>query len=150
MKEVRLLSLHSPFDWRRPKRYLCFLIRFVTQSYWNHSAVFLEFAGTDYVVEADINGVVIIPFENYKRHGIIKLSDNTFTVDYSRIEKKIGVAQYDFRNLIIHQTLKEVFGIFITPKQGRKGERFTCSEFVAYVLDLPEPWTYTPRQISEL
>jgi hypothetical protein len=150
MKEIRLLSLHSPFDWRKPKRYLCFLIRFITGSYWNHSAIFLKEGENDYIIEADTHGVSMIPFENYKRHGTIKLSDKTFLVEYERIKTKIGVAKYDFRNLIIHQTLKEVFGIFITPKQGRKGERFTCSEFVAYVLDLPEPWTYTPRQISEL
>ena len=150
MKEVRLLSLHSPFDWRKPKRYLCFLIRFITRSYWNHSAILVNNDGVDEVVEVDTKGVVKVPFEKYKRHGIIKLSENTYQVPWERISKHIGVAKYDFRNLIFHQTLKEVFGIFITPKQGRKGERFTCSEFVAYVLDLPEPWTYTPRQISEL
>lgn len=150
MKEVKILSLHSPFDWRKPKRYLCFLIRFITRSYWNHSAIVVHIDNENYVVESDLNGVVIIPFENYSHNGIIKLSDSTFSVDWHRIESKVGVAKYDFRNLVVHQTLKEVFGIFITPKQGRKGEKFTCSEFVAYVLDLPEPWTYTPKQISEL
>jgi len=150
MKEVRLLSLHSPFDWRKPKRYLCFLIRFITRSYWNHSAILVNNDGVDEVVEADMNGVVKVPFEKYKRHGTIKLSENTYQVPWERISKHIGVAKYDFRNLFFHQALKEIFGIFITPKQGRAGEKFTCSEFVAYVLDLPEPWTYTPKQISEL
>lgn len=150
MKEVRLLSLHSPFDWRKPKRYLCFLIRFITRSYWNHSAILVNIDGTDYVIESDMNGVVMIPFENYKRHGIIKLSENTYQVPWERISKHIGVTKYDFRNLIFHQTLKEVFGIYITPKQGRKGEKFVCSEWDAYVIDKPNPWSWTPRQISEL
>lgn len=150
MQPVQILSLHSPFDWRKPKRYLCYLIRFITRSYWNHSAIFLVRNGEQYVIESDIGGVTMIPFKNYQRNGIIKLSDTTFTVDWERIEKHIGVAKYDYRNLLLHQTLKELFGIFITPKQGRKGEKFTCSEFVAYVLDLLYPWTYTPKQISEL
>jgi len=150
MVEVRILSLHSPFDWRQPKRYLCWAIRKVTGSYWNHSALVVHKDRTDYVVESDINGVVMVPFENYTQNGIIKLSDTTFMIEWERISTKIGVAKYDFRNLIVHQTLKELFGIFITPKEGKKGEKFTCSEFVAYVLDLPKPWTYTPKQISEL
>lgn len=149
--DIKILSLHSPFNWKQPKRYLCWAIRAITRSYWNHSAIFVKRGDDEFVVESDVYGVVMIPFENYKQNGVIKLSDSYFSVDWNRIESKIGVAKYDFRNLLIHQTLKEVFGIFITPsKEGRKGERFTCSEFVAYVINLPNPWMYTPKQMSEL
>jgi len=148
---IRILSLHSPFQWNKPKRWLCWAIRKVTNSYWNHSAIVITIDSIEYVVESDVYGVQMIPYENYKQNGIIKLSEKTYTVDYERIKNKIGVAKYDFRNLFYHQVLKEVFGIFITPKnKGEKGERFTCAEFVAYVLDLPEPWKWTPKQISEL
>jgi hypothetical protein len=150
MKEIKVLSLHSPFDWRKPKRYLCFLIRFITRSYWNHSAILANIDGIDQVVEADIDGVVKIPFEEYKQNGVIKLSEKTYQVDWERISKHIGVAKYDYRNLFFHQALKEIFGIYITPKPGRKGEKFVCSELVAYALKKPEPWSWTPRQISEL
>ena len=150
MKEVRILSLHSPFDWKKPKRYICFLIRFITNSYWNHSALFVNIGGVDYVVESDIGGVSMIPWTNYKKYGIIKLSENTYQVDWERISKHIGVTKYDYRNLIVHQLLKELFGIYIAPKQGKKGEKFVCSEFVAYSIKLPIPWTWTPKQIAEL
>lgn len=148
---IQILSLHSPFDWKRPKRWLCYFIRKISNSYWNHSGIYVSIGHENYIVESDINGVQMIPYSNYQRHGIIKLSDATYEVEWERIEKHIGVTKYDFRNLILHQTLKEVFGIFLPPKnKGRKGEKFTCSEFVAYVIDLPEPWKYTPRDMSEL
>lgn len=151
IKQIQILSLHSPFNWKKPKRYLCYLIRYVTNSYWNHSAIYIEDGIDKYVIESDIGGVVMIPYSNYQKNGIIKLSEKIYPVEWTRISKHIGVAKYDYRNLLVHQTLKEIFGIFLPPKsKGRKGEKFTCSEFVAYVLDLPQPWTYTPKQISEL
>lgn len=149
MKQTFIVSLHSAFEWKKPIRYLAWAIRKVTKSYWNHTAILHD----GIIYESDVQGIVMIPFENWCNQigkSTIQISLPESKPNIKRAIQKVGIAKYDFRALLIKHLIYTYFGVWIKSRKGKEGERFTCSEFAAYVIDTENPHLKTPSDMSKL
>jgi hypothetical protein len=146
----QVISVHTPFEWNKPLRYLSVLIRFFTKSFWNHSAIIYVASGIPFVAESDINGVVMYPLKNMSPNKTIRIYSLNLPVDSGRIVSRVGISKYDFRALFIHHLVNIYFGIWIGPKSpGAAYERFTCSEFVAWCLNFPSAYRTRPDELDK-
>jgi hypothetical protein len=90
------------------------------------------------------------PLDNLTDDKILKIYKLNESVEPKRIIERIGKTKYDFRSLLFQQVLAIYFGIWIGPKEsGKEYEKFTCSEFIAWILRLPEAFKYKPIDVDK-
>lgn len=151
--KLLVLSVHSPFDWKRPLSWVSLIIRKVTRFHWHHSAfLYIPDIGEMIIIESDFKGVVSTSFSEWTRekeitiHGLGPGQKSDFVLD--KILSRVGNTPYDYRGLVFHHLVNQIFGIWIGPKKaGEAYERFTCSELVAWGLEWPEAYKTTPKDI---
>lgn len=143
-----IASVHTPFNWFKPLRYISFLIRKVTGFYYNHNFIIYKLYDNYFVVESDIKGVVIKSLAEVPDDLVLKIHKLNHRVEPKRITERIGKTKYDFRSLLFSQLISAYTGIWIGPsKPGKEFERFTCAEFVGWVLKRMEAYKDTPADI---
>jgi hypothetical protein len=160
-----IVLFHTKFNPIQPISWLAAFIRFFERNYWNHAAiVYKTDLNTLFLVEALAGGVAIDylsgrVFEQDIK--ILRLKSEFLQNPYyknciaDRIHKGIGT-RYDFSGCLIFQLFKQC-GEVLSPDLklwfGRKGSRaanrFYCSEFVAWCLDLPKWWELAPDDVDK-
>lgn len=150
MKDGTILSTAKHFLWYNPMTYLPCLIRKFTKGMVSHSAVVINIDGIPFVAESKMPKVTLTPFEQWQNQkmDIYMTIPQSVPEDFRyRVLSKIGVAKYDYRLLFLIQPFYLLTGIWVNVGQGKKGEPFTCSEFVGYVLDIPKPHQLVPNDL---
>lgn len=146
-----ILSTAKHFVWYKPQTWLPVIIRYFTKGFVGHSAVIINIDGISMVAESKVPQVTVQTFSSWYKGGMdvyVTRPDLSIPTDFrEKVLKKIGSAKYDYRLLFFTQPLYILTGLWIAPKQGKSGEPFTCSEFVAYTLGVQEPWKETPMSL---
>jgi len=153
-KEVSIVFFTTPFNWKRPSRWIAPLIRKITGSPFSHVGIAFKEEKESMFAESALCGVRIIPFSAIES-DIVLTSINPQVSDKNAVEaiveramSRVGRTSYDFRNLFIKQLVFQLFGVWIPEKKaGKELERFICSEYVAWCLDLEEPHKYSPASL---
>jgi len=139
IKTGQVVSVHLPFKWYKPWRYLGVGIRAFTSSYWSHTSIFIWVHGHLCVAEADPR-VKITPFFDWSRDKIIKVSE--YVMPQTIVEKRMGhiimskqgYTKYDFLSLLFFQPIYQITGIWIGRKHNKNHDaRLYCSEYVAWI-----------------
>ncbi len=149
-----VLSVYSPLNKRKLLSWVSWAIRKVLRFHWHHSAfLYVPDDGDMMVLESDTKGVVMTPFKNWAKekeitiHGFGTKSLPEYLV-LEKILSRVGEAKYDYRGLIVHHFINQVFGIWIGPKKpGKAYDRFTCSELVCWGLGWPLAYKSTPKDV---
>lgn len=146
---MRILLVHTPFNWKRPLTIISYLIRRVTGSYWNHCAVLIELNGYHFIVESDIKGVVITPYKNWVKEQEVRIYKVPDTdILKSRVLSKCGKVGYSFKDLFWFMPLYLITGQFYGQKVDGFSNKPTCYEFVAWLIGLRNWYKMTPNEFE--
>lgn len=133
---MKIILVHNPFEWQKPRTWLALIIRLVTKSNWNHCAVAVMIDGVECVSDFQ---------EHYKLRPMSEwiLEDTSRKVRFKEIDsekdQRFIVDQilfasgrfkgYDWLKLVNHLT-KRKFGFTIFKENEN---RFVCSEWVRFI-----------------
>lgn len=134
--KMKIILVHNPFNWKKPRTWLALIIRLVTKSQWNHCALAVELDGVECVSDFQ---------EHYKLRPISEwlYEDTSRKVRYKEfvsehadrwIVDQIMFASgrfkgYDWLKLVNHLTKRKLgFTVF---KENDK--RFVCSEWIGFL-----------------
>ncbi len=147
---MKILLVHTPFNWKRPLTLIAYLIRKVTGTYWNHCAVLIELNNYFFVVESDIKGVTITPYKNWVKEQTIKIYRVPDTdVLKSKVLSKCGKVGYSFKDLFWFMPIYLFTGQFYGQKVDGFSNKPTCYEYVAWVLGLTSWYKMTPNTFEK-
>lgn len=148
---MKIILVHTPFNWKRPLTILAHLIRKVAGTFYNHCAIIIELNGTNYVLESDINGVVMTPLRYWvKEQTVTVYQELSSSMKTARAMSRLGVSKYDFLSLFWFQPIYNLTGKYYGFTKERKAEkRFYCYEYVAWVLVFKDWFKITPNQFVE-
>lgn len=148
--ELSVALVHTPFNWRKPLTIISYLIRKVTGSYWNHCAVLIEINNVLFVVESDIKGVVMLPFENWAtKNQEIKVFQVLSGADKNqKLLYKVGKVGYSFIDLFWFMPIYLFTGQFYGQKVDGFSNKPTCYEFVAWWLGMKDWYRMTPTDFE--
>ncbi|MBI1837796.1 MAG: hypothetical protein HYR91_11095 [Flavobacteriia bacterium] len=132
-------------------------ISFMTNSEITHSAIFIIYKGLPHVIDAQKDGVQLRNFQKWQlkhNYSIIANEIQWNNDPYDLAYPILGATGYDFESLIIRQPIKlvinKITGQNLTLRRKKnESTRMTCSEFIATILDLPNPQNWTPGMIYE-
>lgn len=152
IEELYVISVHHPFIWYKPMRYICAAIRFFTKSFWNHTALLVkEDKKSLYVVEMGAKGIEMTLFDDWGEDKIIYVNKTPYKYDKDRAGFLIKIMlelrlKYDYRGTFWYQLLYSI-GKWINAKfktkiswmgftdAGRAAQKFYCSELVGYIFN---------------
>ena len=129
------------------------MIRWFTGSRVNHTALVIELFDKLYVVDSQADGTNLRTVEGWdKKYGYNYLIHRTPLFTEEQREKAlsvIGTTPYDFKSLLWYQPVYILTGRW----RGRRGtdaeKRMYCSEYVAWVFDLPNWWKASPEAVKQ-
>ncbi len=77
---MKIILVHNPFEWSKPRTWLALIIRLVTQSHWNHCAVAVTIDNkecvSDFQERYKLRPMVEWSFEDAKRKIAFKYMDS--------------------------------------------------------------------------
>lgn len=147
---MKILLVHTPFNWKRPLTLIAYLIRKVTGTYWNHCAILIELNSYFFVVESDIKGVTITPYKNWVKEQTVKIYKVPDTdVLKSKVLSKCGKVGYSFKDLFWFMPIYLLTGQFYGQKVDGFSNKPTCYEYVAWVLGLTSWYKMTPNDFEK-
>ena len=129
------------------------LIKKFTKSEFSHTALYLEIWGQPYVIDAQKDGVNVRPFEEWvKKYNYSytisrseSLNDDQIKEICKRALSKTGHTAYDIESLILRQPWKLLTGKW--KEVGNTEEKMYCSEFVAWVYQIPNYFKMSPEDL---
>jgi len=133
---MQILLVHNLFEFTKPKTWLAWIIRIVTNSEWNHCAVCIEIDGEQWVSDFQAH-YKLRPYDewlNEDKRRVFKLVYVESQVQFLQ-QKNEAIAGggrylgYDWLKLVNHLT-KRKFG-FVIFKENEN--RFICSEWVLFL-----------------
>lgn len=130
---MKIILVHNPFQWKKPRTWLALIIRLVTKSNWNHCAVLLKIDGcpcvSDFQERYKLRPFVEWLNEDLERNWII-VEDGIDKDLLTEVTYASGRYKgYDWLKLVNHLTKRKLgFTIF---KENEK--RFVCSEWVRFL-----------------
>jgi len=133
---MQILLVHNPFEFTKPKTWLAWIIRIVTNSEWNHCAVCIEIDGEQWVSDFQAH-YKLRPYDewlNEDKRRVFKLVYVESQVPFTRQKNEVLAGSgrylgYDWLKLVNHLT-KRKFG-FVIFKENEN--RFICSEWVLFL-----------------
>jgi len=152
MENLQILMVHTPFNWKRPLTIISHLIRKVTCHFFNHGSVRILLEGKWFIVESDIKGVILIPYEDWVKEQIVdvwippnaheieaaNLPFNNKTVR-QRLLSKVGKTKYDFLSLFWFMLVYKLTGKFYGFTSERKATKtLYCFEYIAWAFGYKE------------
>lgn len=148
---MKILLVHTPFDWKRPITTLPHLIRKVAGVYNNHGSFLID----GKIYESDINGVVEVPISKWAKNQTITVYDvpknkTEYNGNSEWLAKQlVGKHKYDFFSLFVWQPIYLGLGWYLGPKNRKASKRFYCFEYLAYVLGNENYYKITPKEFNE-
>ena len=133
---MQILLVHNPFEFTKPKTWLAWIIRIVTNSEWNHCAVCIEIDGEQWVSDFQAH-YKLRPYDeclNEDKRRVFKLVYVESQVQFLQQKNEVIAGSgrylgYDWLKLVNHLT-KRKFG-FVIFKENEN--RFICSEWVLFL-----------------
>jgi len=140
------------------KSFLSKAIRFFTKSKISHSelliktwdyplcygAIGIGVRGTD-IVRWISDKYIIVRRPNKYLTGINKEEEKRIA---TKACSRLGI-KYDFMSLLYYQVIYQLFGKWKGKTEQKALNRMYCSEFVAWVYDLPNWWEKSPEDLLE-
>lgn len=131
------------------------LIKMFTKSKFSHTALYLEIWGQPYIIDAQKDGVNVRPFEEWSKkynYSYTVSRDNSLDSDKikelcKRALSKTGHTAYDIESLILRQPWKLLTGKW--KEVGNNEEKMYCSEFVAWVYQVPDYFKMSPEDLYD-
>ena len=120
----------------------------VTRGTWSHACIVAETWGQLGVIEAQANGVNFKLWDIWTAKWGYKYeafrTTETFDKKALMIEAfaKCGETKYDWFTFF-----RRAFGSRKQRSESNETKRFICSEFVAYVWDIPDGYDITPEEL---
>jgi len=142
------------------------IIRFVTGGKKSHTALAIKAGDINdpnspiFIIDSQRNGVNLKTIENWeKKYNYTyqihrkQFSSKDAQLDYNkhiqkRMLSKMGITGYYFMGLI-WQVWYNLTGRWRGKTEKKAEKRMYCSEFVAWVLEIPEWWTYHPQKLFD-
>lgn len=129
------------------------IIGFFTKSEITHSAMVIEVWGMICVIDAQADGVNIRPFDEWEKKYNYKwictrpvyqqyLDQKSIAI---RATSKSGSTAYDFNGLLIRHPFRLISNRY--KMRFRETEKMYCSEFVAWVYNIPHFYRLTPNDL---
>jgi hypothetical protein len=148
---MKILLVHTPFDWKRPITILSHLIRKVARTFYNHASFLVEIKGVLYILESDINGVVKVKYVDWVKEQIISVYEIPDELQFksgNRAKAMIGHFSYSFFDLLWFMPIY----IFTNKWYGRTIEEAsnkpTCYEYIARVMEFKNWYRMTPNELK--
>lgn len=131
------------------------LIKKFTKSKFSHTALYIEIWDQPYVIDAQKDGVNVRPFKDWmdKYNYSFVVSRDTTLSEYhtkqlsKRALLKTGHTAYDLESLLLRQPWKLLTGKWKTAKNEE--EKMYCSEFVAWVYEIPNYYKMSPEDLYD-
>ncbi len=155
IKNGTIILVHNPFNWRDPMTYLGYIIRKISNTYWNHCAIVVDQNGIFYVVEATYPRIKITAYNVWV--GLYERKTQLINIDHNldeailkaRIVKHLGV-KYDLLSLAVHLPLFLFTRKWWGSKSKRGIDKPYCFELVAWIYDLPNWFNIFPNEFVEI
>lgn len=135
-KTGMLISVHLPFVWYKPWRYLSFAIRFFTKSKWGHSAGLISIWGEWCAIE--MNPTPQIPtWDKWCKDKVIRVSRYKGYYDEKRwaitmmSKQNDSETKYDYFSLFIWQLIYQLTGYWLG-RTKNADKKLYCSEYQAW------------------
>lgn len=147
IEDLDVLHVHTPFNWRKPQRYLSAAIRFMQKlrygpeaAFYSHTAIAVWHGPELYIYEADPEikktkfsewvldkeiAIARTPGKFFVAHGT-QSKDDLKTI----IKSKVGL-RYDYISLVFYQILLILSGKWYGTKNSNS---FYCSEFTSWIM----------------
>lgn len=129
-------------------------IQLFCRSRINHSAMVIEIHNTLYIIESDQNGVNVKLLETWLNKAnynfyISRPDPDVFSIDQitSRALSRVGYTPYDFAALFFHQIHYQFTGKWKGKKGNSAADKMYCSEFIAWVFNLPLFYLNSPQDL---
>jgi len=146
---MKALIVHTPLNWKRPLTFISWAIRKFAKTYYNHAAFLITIDKNQFIVEADMHGVILIPFKDWIKEQ--KVTVYKVPKSYrAKALSKVGNTKYDFASLLFYQLINTVTGKYYGYTDERKAaEKFYCYEYLAWVLGLSKWYSMLPNPFKE-
>lgn len=149
---------YVPFNIKKPLTIVSHLIRKFTGLRWHHTNHFVWWKNCLMINEIDAGKVLVYPAANGNLKRQIKVFVPHYRNDSSeqfkqrasdiKLVNRIGKTKYDYRGLFLHHVVDLIFGIWIGPKcPGKAYEKFVCSEYTAWVENIPDAYKFRPKDV---
>lgn len=146
---MKAIIVHTPFNWKRPLTIVSWLIRKFTKTYYNHAAFIVTIDHNEFVLEADMKGVILIPLKDWVKEQVVTVYKMP---KYYRAKamSKVGNTKYDFASLLFYGLINTLTGKYYGYTDDRKAaERFYCYEYLAWVLGIPKWYSMLPNPFKK-
>jgi hypothetical protein len=146
---MKIVLVHSPLRfWKRPLSLIGFLIRKFTKTYYNHASFLVEIAEKKFILESDIEGVVLVPYEHWCKEQVVTIYDfDANTEHLKRALSKVSVSKYDFVYLFWFGLVRAITGKYYGYTVERKAaKKFYCYEYLAWVIGLEDYYKILPNE----
>lgn len=151
---MKIVLVHTPFDWKRPITTLPHLIRKVAGVFNNHGS--FEIDGKIY--ESDISGVVEIPLSEWKKNQTITIYEYKDLgpaghpipkVVEMTAKNLVRKHKYDFLSLFVWQPIYLATGWYLGYRNHKASQRFYCFEYLAYCMGIENWYKITPKEFNQ-
>lgn len=144
-----ILLLHIPFRWYDLRSYLSWIIRKVTKSKWNHTAVLYKLDHVVLVVEALSKGVIATGFQRWEKKHVgysYKIFRTKRVEPKKTLEFSFG-KKYDFWSTIFYQVIYILTKRWLGRIDKQSETKVNCSELAALYLEMPNAYAASPEDI---
>jgi hypothetical protein len=147
---MKILLVHTPFNWRRPLTLVAYLIRKVTGTYYNHACFLHEVDGHQLILESDIKGVVKTHLVDWAKQQIVAVYviKDMPEAAVKRAYSFVGQFSYSFMDLLWFMPLYLLTNKFYGRTVDEAKNKPTCYEYLARVLDMQNWHRMTPNEFS--
>lgn len=132
-------------------------IQWFTKSRINHTAIVLKINNVTLIADSQANGTNLKTLENWKKkysynymiHRRKVMGAATRAHITRKVFSRMGITGYDFASLLIWQPWYIISGRWKGKKKKEAEKRMYCSEFAAWVYDVPGWWEKSPQALMD-
>ena len=148
MQILGLIFVNNPPQWRFPVSSVTLwpLIRLVTGSKWNHSALLCDINGERVVVEAVGSGVIMTAVSHWQQRARRRIEVMPYEGDGAWLIPILGTP-YDRKSLVVLKLLKMITGTWYGPVGEAAKQAVMCSELCALAVGHPHWWDVSPEEL---
>lgn len=149
--------VNRPFSLMKPGTIVPYLIRKVTNTFWNHALLLIKIDNVWYILEADTPRVQMIPLSAYEDTKLIEVypiegeSPEGYSNLFELQKKAMSViykVKYSLADLLWFMPIYIAFNKFFGRRYESFKNKMTCYEYVAWVLSLENWFRMTPNEFN--
>ena len=127
-------------------------IRLFTRSRVNHTAIVIEVWNELFIIDSQADGTNLRPIKEWNdkyNYSYIIHRPKTFTTQQrEKAVSVIGTTPYDFKSLLWYQPVYILTGKWKGKRYDAAAEKLYCSEYVAWLFDMPGWWKASPEAVK--